>query len=124
MMANWERDDNPIDKELKTCLDDPEHGSTRSMVDCEQKAYEAWDKELNSVYADLIKTLPKEQQQDLREDQRNWLKFRDTEFKFIDDIYDSKQGTMFRPLKAGAATELVKDRTLQLHNRLDVLNFW
>jgi uncharacterized protein YecT (DUF1311 family) len=123
-MTNWERDDNPIDKELKSCLNNPENYSTMGMVECERNAYQSWDKELNNVYKDLMSRLTPEGQKDLREDQRNWLKFRDSELNFIGDIYGAKQGTMFRPMEADAAAELVKDRTLQLHHRLDVQANW
>lgn len=120
-MTNWERDDNPVDKELRSCLENPENYSTAGMMQCEAKAYEAWDKELNNVYKDLMKELTPEGQKHLRDDQKNWLKFRDTELEFIGDIYGSKQGTMYRPMASDAAAELIKDRTLQLHHRLDVL---
>jgi uncharacterized protein YecT (DUF1311 family) len=121
-MTDWERDNNPIDKELNSCLNDPEHYSTAGMVDCEQRAYTAWDRELNSVYKELFSKLGPAEQKDLKEGQRNWLKFRDSELKFSDDIYEQKQGTMWAPMSVDASAEIVKDRVLQLHHRLDVLN--
>jgi uncharacterized protein YecT (DUF1311 family) len=122
IMTNWEREDNPIDKELKSCMNDPEHYSTYGMMECEQKAYDAWDKELNVVYKQLMSELGPKEQQDLKEDQRNWLKFRDSELKFTGDIYGQKEGTMWKPMAIDASAEIIKDRTLQLHHRLDVLN--
>jgi uncharacterized protein YecT (DUF1311 family) len=121
-MTEFERDNNPIDKRLQSCLNDGPDHSTASQVQCEATAYKAWDQELNSVYKQLRTQLDPATGEELRKDQQNWLKFRDTELKFISDIYNSKQGTMFAPMQADAETELVKDRALQLHHRLDVLN--
>lgn len=119
-MTEWERDNNPIDKRLQSCLN--EHPDTAGQIQCEASAYRAWDQELNSVYKQLRAQVDPATGDALKQDQQNWLKFRDTELKFISDIYNSKQGTMFAPMQADAETELVKDRALQLHHRLDVLN--
>ncbi len=45
----------PIDKALEACID--KNGSTAGMVECTDKAYAAWDKELNKSYGELMRAL-------------------------------------------------------------------
>jgi uncharacterized protein YecT (DUF1311 family) len=42
-----EQSQHPIDKALEACID--KNGSTAGMVECTDKAYAAWDKELNKL---------------------------------------------------------------------------
>ena len=44
-----------IDKALEACID--KNGSTAGMVECTDKAYAAWDKELNKNYGELMRAL-------------------------------------------------------------------
>ena len=46
-----EQTQHPIDKTLEACID--KNGSTAGMVECTDKAYAAWDKELNQNYSEL-----------------------------------------------------------------------
>ncbi|MEJ2611661.1 MAG: lysozyme inhibitor LprI family protein [Candidatus Thiodiazotropha sp.] len=41
------------------------------------------DKELNNAYGILMKHLPDAQKKELKQSQRNWIKFRDAEFRLI-----------------------------------------
>lgn len=43
----------------------------------------ALDKELNSAYQNLMKVLPEPSKAELRASQKQWVKYRDAEFKFI-----------------------------------------
>jgi len=45
----------PIDKALDACIE--KNGSTAGMVECTDKAYAAWDKELNKNYGELMRAL-------------------------------------------------------------------
>ncbi len=117
--VHWEDNDNPIDRKLQQCLDT--HVSTGAQSACSDDAYQAWDTELNTVYKDLMSKLPKEQKHMLLEEQRQWLKFRDQELKFIDQIYGAKHGSMYAPMEAYAKQELVKQRALQMHHRLEIV---
>jgi uncharacterized protein YecT (DUF1311 family) len=44
---------------------------------------DALDKELNSAYQSLMKVLPEASKEALRASQKQWIKYRDTEFEFI-----------------------------------------
>ena len=108
----------PIDKALEACID--KNGSTAGMVECTDKAYAAWDKELNKNYGELMRALKAPQKETLKSSELEWIKYRDAEFKFIDSIYDTMQGTMYIPMRVDARMEVIKKRALELKGFLDL----
>src|SRR6266478_10081565 len=114
-----EQTQHPIDKALQACID--KNGSTAGMVECTDKAYAAWDKELNKNYGELMRTLKPQQKEALRLAQLEWIKYRDLEFKSIDSIYDTLQGTMYIPMRISAHLEVIKKRALELSNYLELI---
>ncbi|PKL83244.1 MAG: hypothetical protein CVV24_06025 [Ignavibacteriae bacterium HGW-Ignavibacteriae-3] len=111
----------PIDLMLDNCLSNEENFTTRDMLECTQKAYEAWDKELNIVYKKLMSKLSENGKSVLKRAQIEWIAFRDLEFKTIDSIYDILQGTMYIPMRLNDKMDLVRRRTLQLNGYLQLL---
>lgn len=111
----------PIEKSTKACLD--KSRSTMEMVNCNNKAYKKWDKELNRVYRALMRKLKnnRKAQNALRKAQRAWNKYKNAELKNITLIYDSLQGTMWIPVEALARVEITKKRALTLKSYLDNL---
>jgi len=109
----------PIDKALEACLD--KDSTTAGMVDCIGKAYDKWDKELNRVYAELMKRLSPDARTKLKEAQVQWLKFRDAEFQMQGGIYSKLEGTMYIPMSADSRMQVVKNRALELKSYLDLL---
>ncbi len=109
----------PIDKALDACID--KNGSTAGMVECTDKAYAAWDKELNKNYGELMRALNPKQKEALRLAQLEWIKYRDLEFKSIDSIYDTMEGTMYIPMRISAHLEVIKKRALELSNYLELI---
>ena len=109
----------PIDKALEACLD--KDSTTAGMVDCIGKAYDKWDKELNRVYAELMKRLTQDARAKLKEAQVQWLKFRDAEFQMQSGIYSRLEGTMYIPMSADSRMQVVKNRALELKSYLDLL---
>ena len=108
----------PIDKALEACID--KNGSTAGMVECTDKAYAAWDKELNKNYGGLMRALKPKQKETLRLAQLEWIKYRDLDFKLIDSVYDMMQGTMYIPMRIDARMEIIKKRALELKGYLDL----
>ena len=103
-----------IDKYLESCIAaDP---STAGMTNCTYGAYSLWDKELNITYKNLMSSLPSIEQQALRIAQRQWVAFRDAEFKAIDALYKRKDGTMYIPMRVANRLEILKTRVLQLQD--------
>lgn len=117
--VNQEPAQHPIDKALDACIE--KNGSTAGMVECTDKAYAAWDKELNKNYGELMRALKPAQKEVLRAAQLEWIKYRDMDFKFIDSVYDTMQGTMYIPMRIDARMEVVKKRAQELKGFLDLV---
>ena len=117
--VNQEPAQHPIDKALDACIE--KNGSTAGMVECTDKAYAAWDKELNKNYGELMRALKPAPKEVLRAAQLEWIKYRDMDFKFIDSVYDTMQGTMYIPMRIDARMEVVKKRALELKGFLDLV---
>ena len=109
----------PIDKALEACID--KNGSTAGMVECTDKAYAAWDRELNKSYSALMQSLKPKQKETLRLAQLEWIKFRDLEFKLVDSLYDTMEGTMYIPMRVDARMEVIRKRALDLKGYLDLI---
>ncbi len=107
---------------LARCLADPANGSTAGQTDCEAAALRDYDRRMNAAYASLIRTLSGPAAQRLRLAQRAWLAFRDGEAAARGALYGTRHGTMYVPLEASAATDVVRDRALQLERDLRVLD--
>ncbi|KFC23203.1 lysozyme inhibitor LprI family protein [Epilithonimonas lactis] len=104
---------NKIDQDLEKCLS--QRNSTAGQVSCVSSARDSWDKELNKSYLSLSQKLSKTGKSELVEAQRNWMKFRDSEFKLIDKYYFGvKKGTLFYVIAENKKLEIVKERALQL----------
>lgn len=110
----------PIDKALDACTE--KDGSTAGTIRCTDKAYAAWNRELNKNYTQLIRQLKPAQRPALKAAQVEWLKYRDSEFKLIDSIYDTLQGTMYIPMRIAERLEVVKRRALSLGGYIDLVN--
>lgn len=104
---------NKIDSDLEKCLS--KDNSTAGQRSCINFARNSWDKELNKSYLSLSQKLTKTGKKELVEAQRNWILFRDSEFKLIDKYYfDVKKGTMFYVIADNKKLEIVKERALQI----------
>jgi uncharacterized protein YecT (DUF1311 family) len=114
-----EQTQHPIDKALEACIN--KNGSTAGMVECTDKAYAAWDKELNKNYTELMRTLKPTQKEALKSAELEWIKYRDLDFKLIDSLYDTMQGTMYIPMRIDAHMEVIKKRALELKGFLDLV---
>lgn len=102
-----------IDAELKKCLGKDD--STANQRNCTISAQQSWDKELNKHYLSLSKKLSKSGKKELLEAQRNWISFRDSEFKLINKYYfEVKKGTIFQVIAENKRLEIIKVRALQL----------
>lgn len=102
-----------VDEELEECLEVA--GTTSEMIDCQIRAAEAWDKELNKYYKLYLSKLNEEGKAVLKEAQREWIVYRDKEYRLIDSHYLSRlQGTMWHPVAASEKMEIVKERALKL----------
>jgi uncharacterized protein YecT (DUF1311 family) len=115
----------PIDKYLGDCI--KKNSTTAGMNKCNSDVYAMWDKELNTVYGKLQKALKTKAGKDaLVAAQKQWMKYRDENFKLQDAITDQAQknsggGHIFNTMGAGDKTEIVKARALELQSMLSTL---
>ena len=107
-----------IEKQVDKMIEkDP---STTGMVQATEKGRELWDAAMNKVYNQLMDALPAADKEHLKQAQRDWLAFRDSDLKLSYGVYGRMQGTMYRPMSVQAELEVVKTRTLQLRNYLEL----
>lgn len=73
------------------------------------------DEELNAAYELLMEKLQKSQQEELRNSQRKWLKFRDAEFEFINNNWTRDSFSSSEWISLGDyRTTIVRERVMQL----------
>lgn len=99
---------------LITAAENPDNGYRASLI-----AYTDYldflDKELNTVYQILQSKLPQEKQQQLKESQVNWLKYRDREFSFIENTWTKTDfGSSSGITRGQYKISIVRDRVIQL----------
>jgi uncharacterized protein YecT (DUF1311 family) len=109
----------PVEERVNALRDKAK--STAEMVEAEDEGMKLWDKELNRVYAELLKQLPKEDKSALKDSQQEWIKFRDRNLKLIQIAYGNAEGSMYHVFAAHAALDVVKSRVLDLRGYLDVV---
>jgi uncharacterized protein YecT (DUF1311 family) len=109
----------PIDIQLKLCLDSSQNQTTFGMIACHERAEIAWDKELNKYYKLLMKVLSEGEKLKLKTAQRNWLAFRDSEAGFSYSMYTNMEGTMWKISEAARRMALVRQRAQELRSYYD-----
>ncbi|MCW9030117.1 MAG: lysozyme inhibitor LprI family protein [Gammaproteobacteria bacterium] len=95
-------------------INNPKNG-TRDTIRAyhEYKVY--LDKELNKIYTSLRTKLSVAQQKELKVSQRNWLAFRDAEFKFINNNWNrSSFGSSFAISRGEYSSQVIRNRVMQL----------
>jgi uncharacterized protein YecT (DUF1311 family) len=106
---------------LQHCLVAPSGVSTAGQTECEAAATRSYDRRMNTAYADLMRRLPSAAASRLRTAQRAWLAFRSADGDARSALYETRRGTMYVPMQASAASDVVRDRALQLEASLRVM---
>lgn len=102
------------EKSFIAALENPNNGYRENLV-----AYtdyqEFLDKELNVVYKTLQAKLPKDNQQQLKQAQLNWLKYRDLEFTLIENTWTKEAfGSSSSITRGQYKATIVRTRVIQL----------
>ena len=119
LRLNAAEKEHPIEQRLARCTD--ANPTTPGMINCTEKAAEEWDAEMNRVYSALMKEYKGDDRAAaLKESQREWIVFRDSELKAIDRIYEHLEGTMYLPMRVYSRLRLTKERAELLANYLDL----
>jgi uncharacterized protein YecT (DUF1311 family) len=103
---------NDIKKEMEELQKNSEAATTVDMEEEEAYRYKRWDAELNEIYGVLEEHLNKEQMEKLREEQRNWIKYRDETAKEASQKY--KGGSMEAVEYVAAQATLTRERCYEL----------
>ncbi|MGE6395843.1 lysozyme inhibitor LprI family protein [Chryseobacterium scophthalmum] len=120
---NKNQQENFIDIEESKCFDKQDI-SNAEMRKCTIKARESWDKELNKFYNLLASKLPKDAFEILKASQKEWIIYRDKEFKFITKFYfEVKEGTMWYNIAENKKKEIVRNRALELQMYFQNLDY-
>jgi uncharacterized protein YecT (DUF1311 family) len=82
------------------------------MNEAAGKDFAQADAEMNRAYKKLITALKPKQQKNLRESQRQWLKFRDAETKFRSSEFEG--GSAYPMVYSGHMAGLTRHRTKEL----------
>src|SRR5262245_37564672 len=82
----------PID--VKTEAAEEKAMSTADQTEVQADALKRWDEEMNRVYAELKIRLKPAAFAALQSAQRDWLKYRDSQQKFLGEMYRTFDGTM------------------------------
>lgn len=88
-------------------------GTTLSMLEGKRVAYEYYDMLLNKYYQKLLNRLQPQDQEILKQSQRNWMAFRDSESKLsylITDFHYSGGGSLEKVTDSARDVEVVKTR--------------
>lgn len=109
----------PIDQALARAAE-RSGGVTVDLIDAQNAAYAAWDKELNRVYAQVLKAAGPGRRDALRAAQRAWLAF-DTAQGQWDSARFADQGSSAALNIGGAALERRRARVCALSSDLDSL---
>jgi uncharacterized protein YecT (DUF1311 family) len=84
-----------------------------------------YDKLLNKYYQKLIAKLKGQDKDFLKQTQRNWIQFRDSEIKLINLLSEDKYsggGSMQMNIRSGLSLGLTKKRLIDLYQHLQGIN--
>lgn len=106
-----EQNEHRLDKEYKACCN-KKHGDYGALY-CAIELGKEWDLEMNKYYLGLMNILDSIAQKDLLSAQRQWMKYRDLEYKFSNSLHDM-EGTMYLRMRAYRNMRIVRMRALEL----------
>jgi uncharacterized protein YecT (DUF1311 family) len=107
----------PIDAKVEALMDNA--NSTADMIGAADKGTKLWDAELNRCYGELKKKLKPGSFAALQNAQRQWLAYRDAQFKALDEFYGQFDGTMYLPMRAHAGMIVIRTRAMELYDMLE-----
>ncbi|TRZ37026.1 DUF1311 domain-containing protein [Niallia circulans] len=99
-------------KEMDELRKNPENDTTYAMKKVEGERYDAWDDLLNEIYGVLQKQLSSEEMEQLKQEQREWIKNRDSKAKEASLKYEG--GTMEQLEYVTVLADLTEERCFAL----------
>lgn len=108
--------ENQYSTTYNTCMDNS-GGITVNIRDCTSAETKIQDARLNSIYQQLIKTLPPKSKTKLRNAQRAWIKYRDKEV--ASSALQVEGGTLALIIADDMYLGMTSDRADELQRQLD-----
>lgn len=99
-------------KEMEDMRNHPIDDTTFALKKVEGDLYDIWDGLLNEIYGVLKQQIPSEEMDQLRKEQREWIKYRDTTAKEASLKYEG--GTMEQLEYVAVVNNLTKERCFEL----------
>ena len=99
-----------------------DEGNDFQQKEALRKTEEEWDKELNIVYQKIMKVSDPVTKNKLRNAQRAWIKFRDSEVEKSYYTNNPNGGSMGVLFSLNTAAKLTEERTIQLAEIYDALD--
>ena len=104
----------------RVCMDAPGGMTTVGMTSCTMRENAWWDQYLNFLYQDLKDTRTKEEFALLRDAQRAWITFRDSDCSFTYEVW--KEGTIRSNMYASCVLDKTANRAIELAQYVDWSN--
>ena len=99
-----------------------DEGNDFQQKEALRKTEEEWDKELNIVYQKIMKVADAVTKNKLRNAQRAWIKFRDSEIENSYYTNNPNGGSMGILFSLNTAAKLTEERAVQLAEMYDALD--
>jgi uncharacterized protein YecT (DUF1311 family) len=112
----------PIDFEMERCIKQDPTQSDKGVARCEMAALKAWKAEVQKNYDTLIAILPGPDQKKLKEAQKQWQAYADTEAIFARGAYSDKEKFQYGVVPLSRAIDILRQRAANLKEYYDLLN--
>ena len=107
---------------LNSIFTNADEGNDFQQKEALRKTEEEWDKELNIVYQKIMKIANPVTKNKLRNAQRAWIKFRDSEVEKSYYTNNPNGGSIGVLFSLNTAAKLTEERTVQLAEMYDALD--
>jgi uncharacterized protein YecT (DUF1311 family) len=88
--------------------------TTEDILNVYSRAYEKWGRALNDTYQKLMQKIPAADRKLLRDSQRKWLAFKDSELKFMALHIQRQGGSLSRVITVQRRVALIRNRVIEL----------
>ncbi|CAJ0719114.1 hypothetical protein LMG6871_02694 [Ralstonia edaphis] len=111
-LAAWAAD--PIDDALEQCLKTPHGQTTAGMTDCTHTAYQAYDRQMNTLYQAVMAKSDPVSREAIRNAQRAWLAYRNAQKAADNAPWRADAGSVASPDIEGLNVEAIRARIAEL----------
>lgn len=106
--------DDPIAKEADRCLASSQGQTTAGMEACSAATYQAYDRQMNEIYANVMRHVDPKSQSLIRSSQRAWIAYRDAKAAADGAPWQAERGSMVGPDLEALRVDAIKTRIQEL----------